>query len=425
MRRYSIVIALGGLPLAVGAQQDALVVSVSQSVAHDTNLLRLPSGADPAALTGVRERGDTVSRTVAGVAFDREFSRQRVRASVSVDANRYANHKQFDFNGHQAAGTWEWALGPRWHGDATLRSERFLASFVDVRTDQKNLVDRDFARLGAGYRIAPGWSLVAATEAVRIRNSAAAFSAADLRETSVEAGARFTPGPSADWSLLWRHGDGHLGSGRAVDPSAGPPAAAGGRNYVDDRLLMLVSVEPNAISRVSGNLGYTQRRYDGADRQDFRGVTYALDYTWRRGDVFSMVTYLRRDVGVGSAAAATATATGAGSGPLGPVASQILAASYAETRSVGVRPAWQLTGKLRLQGQLDYTERRFDASASSPFTQGARRNDRLSTVGASLDYEVLRKVLLSAYVRQERRSSTQAQFGFDARVVGATLEVRF
>ena len=62
---------------------------------------------------------------------------------------------------------------------------------------------------------------------------------------------------------------------------------------------------------------------------------------------------VRRDVGAGAR-------TSAADSVLGNLATaQVLTANYADTRHFGLRPTWQLTGKLRLQGQLEYIDRRF------------------------------------------------------------------
>src|SRR4029079_9936303 len=95
-------IAMVFAPSAHADEADAMHFVIGQDLTYDTNLFRLPSGASPPpALTGVdsTSRSDFVSSTHVGIQFDRTYSRQRLRADITLTHYAYLTYRTLDFNG--------------------------------------------------------------------------------------------------------------------------------------------------------------------------------------------------------------------------------------------------------------------------------------------------------------------------------------
>lgn len=401
-------VALSALPAIAGAQPfqaDPLQLFANQTFQHDSNLLKLPASISPAQITGGAQtsRGDLISVTSAGVRFDREYSLQRVRADATLNAVRYSEYSNLNYLGYNAGGTWNWALGRQWYGEATARGERYLASFADVRTGAKNVVDRTRLRASAGYRFTPAWSVVGALDTSSIANSADAFAYNDSRTNGLEAGARWEPRSGADWQFLWRRADGRYPNRQVRDALGNPLPVTIDNAYSEDRLFTRLGIEPSDRSRLQGDVGITRRRYENLSQRDFSGMTFGLEYAWRGTDAFGVLGYARRDLG----------------------ALDTLTSSHVDTRVFGLRPSLQLTGKTSVQAQAEHKRLDYVGDPGFVLFPVQQRQDTLTSVSGGVNYEFSRKILLSGTLRWDRRSSNYSQFEFSARAIGVTGEIRY
>lgn len=392
-----VVACLAAVPgVGCAQQQDSLQWSISQMVQHDSNVLRLPDSAGPTA-TGGRPRADWVSRTAAGVALDREFGLQHVQAMASVSATRFASYGGFDTNGYNASAGWTWGRDAVWYGETLVRADRQLASFADIRVTTSNVVDTEFARASLGRRLTPSWSLVGLADFQQRHNSSPQLRAADLREQGFESGLRWEPKGGADWSVLYRHAEGRYGD------VAGAVSGASGNDYTLDRVFTRMSWAPNDISRLSGDIGYFQRRQAGLSDRSARGLSYSLTYSWRPAGALVVDIYARRNTG----------------------AFTVLSAVYPTVASYGLQSTWKATGKLSVQLVADYFERAYGASSPLLLAGITTREDRVASLGAGLVWETARGLDLTAQLRQDRRRSNDAQFEFVAQVATVSLSARF
>lgn len=401
--------AQGGIGQSLAAQgtlePDVLSFFASQSLHHESNLLRLPSGLSAAAATGgaATSRSDIVSTTTLGARFMREFSLQRVRADAAFHLTRFRDNDVFDSNGYDAGAAWDWAYGRQWYGTASVRADRRLASFDDVRSGERNDISTEFLGLQAGYRFTPSWSALGGLD-LRVRsNSATRFEGLDNRITGIEGGARWEPRSGADWRFLWRHAEGRYPNRQVFDALGNLLPVTIDNAYSEDRVYTRLGIEPSDKTRVQADIGYTSRRFENLSQRDFGGITFGVDYTWRGSDVFHVTPYARRDIG----------------------SAESLTASWVDTRRIGVTAMMLLGGRTQLNLQTEY--RREDYSGDPGFVLLAldSRDDRVAVVGATIRYELARRIWLSLLARYERRNSNFAQFDFSARTIGVTAEIVF
>jgi exopolysaccharide biosynthesis operon protein EpsL len=403
--------SFAALACAVGASpahsqnEDVLVFSASQTLTHESNLLRLPEWIPPEAVTNgaISSRSDTISTTTAGVTFDRLFSLQRIKADAAVNRSRYSNYKSLDYTGYDVGASWDWAYGRQWYGVASFRANRSLASFDDIRSGARNILDQETVRFQGGYRFTPSWSVVAALDSFKRENSAQEYQGLDSQVSGIEAGARWTPLSGADWQFLWRRSDGEHPNRQVRDALGNLLPVTIDNAYTEDRVFTRLGIEPSDKTRFQGDIGYTRRRFENLSQRDFGGLTFALGYTWRGTDLMSVSAYARRDLG----------------------GTDELTSSYVETRVMGVQSALQLTGRTTVTAAAEH--RRLDYTGDPGFVLFPfdTRQDSQRSLSAALSYEVSRKIFVTAQVRWERRNSNFDAFNFRGRTVGVTGEIQF
>lgn len=389
----------------VAPSDEVLTFSASQGFRHESNLLRLPSGLSPSAVTGgaATSRSDLVSQTRAGVDFDGNYSLQRVRADASVTAERFRENSIYDNNGYNAGAIWDAIYGRQWYGQALVRVNRSLASFGDNRSPERNVVSDEFLRLQAGYRFTPAWSAIGAFDLRSRDYSARLYDGLDTRVAGTELGARWEPLSGADWRFLWRHAEGRYPNRQVFDALGNRLPTSVDNEYAEDRFFTRFGMEPSDKTRLQGDVGYTNRRYDNLSERDFGGITFGAEYTLRPNELLQLRGYARRDLG----------------------SSETLISSYVDSRVVGIGTNVWLTGKTSLQMQAEHRREEFGGDPGYLLFRMDQREDRLGVLSGSLTYEVSRKIFLSALLRFEKRDSNYAQFDFNARTFGVNAEIRY
>ncbi len=387
------------------ADGEAVVFSASQGFRHESNLLRLPSNLSPSAVTGgaAKSRSDLVSTTRAGVAFDGDFSLQRLRADASVQAERFRHNDIYDNVGYDAGATWDAIYGRQWYGQGLVRVKRSLASFNDTRSSQRNVVADEFLRLQAGYRFTTSWSAIGALDLRSRDYSARSFDGLDSHVVGTEFGARWEPLSGADWRFLWRHAAGRYPNRQVFDALGNRLPVSVDNEYAEDRLYTTLGIEPSDKTRLQGDLGYTRRRYDHLSERDFGGITFGAQYTWRVNELARVTGYARRDLG----------------------SSETLISSYVDSRVIGVGSNFWVTGKTSVQLQAEHRREDYAGDPGYLLLRFDQREDRLGVLSGSLTYELSRKIFLSALLRFENRNSNYAQFDFNARTFGVNAEIRY
>lgn len=403
---YCVILTVGGASAQPAPPNDeTLTFSVSQSLRHESNLLRLPSGLSPSAITAgaATSRSDLVSQTRAGVNFDGNYSLQRIRADASVALERFRENGIYDNNGYNAGAIWDAVYGRQWYGQALVRANRSLASFDDTRSGERNIVSEEFLRLQAGYRFTPAWSAIGAFDLRSRDYSAHLYDGLDTRVAGTEVGARWEPLSGADWRFLWRHAAGRYPNRQVFDALGNRLPGSVDNEYAEDRVFMRVGMEPSDKTRLQADIGYTSRRYENLSERDFGGITFGAEYTLRPNELFRVNGYARRDLGN----------------------SETLISSYVDSRVVGIGTDVWLTGKTSLRMQAEHRREEFGGDPGYLLFRMDQREDRLGILSGSLTYEVSRKILLSALLRFEKRNSNYSQFDFDARTIGVNAEIRY
>lgn len=372
------------LPLAGGlraAEGDALQWRVSQSLYYEDNLYRLADGAS--APEG--QRDDTISLTSLGLSFDREYSRQRLRADVDLSHAAYAAHDNLDYTAPDVSVAWDWRLGNHWSGTFSHAYAESLAGFEDVAGTDQVIRLRTRSGVSANYWWHPDWAIGVGMSRVQNRYQDNARPASENDTRAVDLNLTYRPATGNRVVLTLRQTDGRYPNRPAVAGSIREYTQRDGRIAGDWRL--------TGALRLSGDVGFTERRYDLAPSRDFTGVTGRVAANWQPTAKTSVELSWRREIG----------------------AEEDLVSNYAVTRVLRLAPRWAITDKMSLGGFIERSSRDYGGDPELGFDGLVPvRDDTSRRYGLTLSYQPIRALSLSLGVQHQRRSSDIASREYEA-----------
>jgi hypothetical protein len=384
---------VGAQPVALPMEvPDVLTVHGALDVEQHDNVFRTAGGPS-----------DTVLRATAGVRLERVIGLQRVGLEAFVVPVRYLNNADYNYLGYGLGATWNWAVGRGWFGDVVARVGREQTPFDLLGAYSNNLQTLASLRALAGLRLTQAWAAIAAFDQTHASNSLLSQQPADYSRTGLEAGVRYAPQSALELDAVWRHETARYPNRQIVDANGTPLPDAVDNAYTQDTPLVRLAYRPHDASRIAGQLGYTQRRYDNLSQRDFSGVTLGLDAEWPLSGAVVMRGGLLRSIEVAA----------------------VPSANYIEVRGVALRPAWQITGRTRLEATVAYSNRRYLGDPGTALSGGLVREDHLRQYGLELRYQIARRTWLSASVRQLSRDSNYPGYDFTDRWAGVGVSTAF
>ncbi|MFT3802110.1 MAG: hypothetical protein QM766_12910 [Burkholderiaceae bacterium] len=367
--------------------------SVSMGYQYDSNLFRLPDAYPIAALTGRSQRSDTSRLLSAMLSFDRQFRRQRLQASISVDDQRYRTYAMLDSTGYDAAIQWQLDYLTQSSARLAYRRDHSMLGFADFRAALLNMVTSDTFSIDTATQWQPRWSILANLRRAAYRNDTTQRRNADFDQADVEAGVRYTGATDSRWDLVWRHSEGDYP--KQPNPLYDPSFR---ENAWQTRVLWGV---PGA-TRVSGQFGWVDRRNTVLSQRSYRGAVWRIQADWLPSDKFALSATYRNDL-----------------------SSYLdLSSSHALMRGLSVRARWAATDKTTLQLDVDWLDREFRGNPGLLAIESPGRRDRQRAVGLTLTQRPTSWLEWSLGLRREMRDSNVAFYDYDANVFFVTLAFR-
>lgn len=381
--------------LAVAAQDSALAqaspyyVGVSQALTIESNLGRLADGVQPPANSLLKKRGDTISTTTLVAGFDQPISRQRVRGSVRLNTNRFADSPGLNNEGYAVNLGVDWETANRLSGVAEASSQRALRKFdpnenTQLAGTERNLETIDQVNLTA--RIGGATRLTGQLGALwrKVDYSASAYQPAGYDQTTWSAG------------LLYR-ASGALMLGTALRTGTTHYNRAGDDRRRDDIDFTAEWLPSGDLTRASARLSYTSISSDLAGINDFRGLSGEARVNWRVTGKTTLTGRLARDTGQDSAFINSTGGT------------RLVSTDYSNTTStlfLGADHA--LTGKITLNAGLTVAHRNLTDSQYN-LVQGNRvfdGSDLTTSLNLGARWRPNRTVQLGCDLGHERRTSS-------------------
>lgn len=384
------------------------------TVTADDNILRirdrvvLSTDADPriTSLISQDKLADISNRMTGGILFEKEISRQRLSADFNWTHTRFERFSLMNNNLISTNGKWNWFLGNRLEGNMGASYVQSLMPFIFqpglriIRTEQTQFFN-------AAWRFHPSWRLVG--EYTRYDLDTGKNPRADnlnRTENRFEAGIDYlTPGKNT-LGILFRNilGDFtnpvRIRGGTLVLDDNGSPVDNG---YDQKEVLAKVDWKVSAKSQLQGTAGWVERQNNSFQQRDFSGFNGRIIYHWQPTDKLGLTVNGWRLTSV----------------------MQNLTANFSLNTGVSVVPSWNVTQKVRLEGDLSYETRKFDrfSDLTDP-TSVVGRNNTLRNAALKLAYSPpYRGLQVSASIYHTDLKSDATAGGFSAN--GASINLQY
>jgi exopolysaccharide biosynthesis operon protein EpsL len=360
----------------------ALQFRVLGGLEHESNVGRVASGA----------KSDTAAYVGAGLALDRHFGLQRVRADLEYNSYHYNHDSSLNYDVFNYAAAWDWSLTPRFHGTLGASQQQYrevqldpvtLANRVGRRTESAEILQGVY-EIGAAWRVTGDVSHTKSSTS--LENSWNGNP--DITNGRVGVGYEFSSGASLYGR--YRHGSG----------SYGDSVNAGGGNFHEDEEDLVLKWPATGKTSFDARLGHLKREHDTDKQRDFSGMVGSAVVNWAVTGKTSIAGGYNRDL----------SATG-----------DIVGGRVTSDR-VFIGPLWRVTPLVSVNLRYDHVHRAWEDIPSGSFNAG--RDETANVLSAAVEWQPLRWMSVSGYVRGERQTSN-ANTGYHNTTVGAAVKAFF
>ena len=370
-------------------------VFAGENLTYDSNIFRISRNLDAQSITGEDRRGDSISTTSLGASLDAPYSLQRFQAGYTWFTNRYDHFKYLNYDGYSGRAAWLWSVTPEATGDVGYTDSRALANFANLT----GTTDRDLVRTQVAY----GDALWFPVPSFRIN-----LGTAEMRQTHDDPAQAFNDIETAAGLLAMGYvnaRDDRLGIEARAERGRSPhDIDVGGtelsNGYRQQSIGVVGRWVATGLSTLDARADWVRRQYDQPTVQDFSGPTLRLTHTWTPTGKLTVASALYRDVA-----------------PLTAVQS----ANFVIERGVSVKPRWQFTDKISVEGDAEYgiLEYRGNLVTGEDFSY------RVRTFGATLSYRPTQRILLQCGYVNEMRTATIANADYRDNLFNISARVGF
>lgn len=349
---------------------------------HESNVTRVNTG----------EISDTALFAGVGLSADRRFGLQRLRADLEANTYRYNNHSDLDYNIFNYALAWDWSLTPRFHGVLGANQQQYrevqldpvsLANQVGRRSDRSQI-------LQGVYELGAAWRLTGDVSRTESTTSLGTTWNGDPTITSGRVGVGYEFASGSSVYGRYRHGTGSYENA----------TASGGGDFKEDETDVVLKWPATGKTSLDARLGHLSRKHDQNTQRDFSGMVGAAVVNWAVTGKTSIAGGLSRDL----------SATGDSIG------------GSVTTDRVFIGPIWRVTPLVAVNLRYDHINRSWDDIPAGGFNAG--RSESANILSASVEWQPLRWMSVSGYVRGERQSSN-ANTDYRNTTVGAAVKAFF
>lgn len=364
------VLAATGFGPAFADDPNPYYIGGSATVAHDTNVYRLPNAV-----------GDTSYSLGLLGGFDQQIGRQRVYASGTVQDTRFQDLKKLDHTNYSVKAGIDWATVYNLSGTLSQTSSQSLYNYGGSNTIQsnaKNLERRNetVARLRYGSA-----ALLSLDTSFTHRNqsySDPAYRFNALDQNAVSVGLTYRPSALLTLGTALRYTKGNYRAERDFD-----------RKDID----LTANWVPSGRSSLYARLSYGKRTArNGISAFDFNGTTGQLKWTYQPTGKLTFVTSYNRD-------------SGAESGFINGQQAGTFGDESRLTNALSLNTTYAVTSKIRLDLNLYANQRSLVYGAF-------KGNDAVRSAMLVATYNPLRSLSLSCSAGRDRRNAS-GQVSFD------------
>ncbi|GKS68491.1 exopolysaccharide biosynthesis operon protein EpsL [Nitrosomonas sp. PY1] len=376
----------------------------------DDNIMRIRKRSNPNQLdeSQVKDellkghKSDITNRFVGGVLLNKEFGRQRFTGDLNWAYNKFERFSDMSQDFKNAAGSWNWVVGKRLEGNVGVTYNESLMPFL-FQPGAKILRTQQTQFVNGVWTIHPRWRFngeyLRYDQDIGKTDLAASQRARNLARTEnrFEGGIDYVTYGRNTVGVLFRYIIGDFSQAPSVGPDGIPISSDFDQKEVMGKVSWAVTEKSHFL--VTG--GWVERLNKSLKQRNFSGFNARGIYTWKMTEKLGFsVNGWRITSAMGN-----------------------LTANFSLNTGVSVHPYWQITEKIRFEGDLSYEKRKFDRltalfdNAEVTGTKNTFRNVALRAV-----YLPHPSLVLSTSIFHSDLSTDAVVGGFNANGVTANLQ---
>ncbi len=357
----------GAAPLAMAGPSDAFQVYAGVGYFHDDNLFRLPQES---------RLSDSARYGIAGVLFDRSYSRQKIYLQAKLSKVKFARFEQLDYDGKDVLGLWNWELGNRFEGSLGATYEQTLAPYIDFRSRERNLRVHRRQHADAAWKLHPAYRLRVGMARDTYRYDLALRQVHNRHEDMLEAGFDYTPRSGSTAGLLARRIKGHYDQQRSV------AGALLNDDFTQDEIKVKLNWQLTGITSLQALAGYARRRHAVLGPRDASGFNGRLIASLNPRKKLRVNASLWRE--------------------FAPIESNLV--TYSLNRGASVGATWDASAKLRMVASLSRERRSYEGRLGLASAAPAQLKDTLSQASLNATWSLRPTLQLNAALTHQRRT---------------------
>ena len=357
---------------ALAAPDDVLHPYVGYSVLYEDNVLGIPDGAE-----GGR-RSDTSQRTEAGLNAKKRVSQQVFSAKLNFANVKHQRLGALDNVAKDLQANWNWHVGEHVEGNLGASYVQAMTPFINFHGQERNLRTqrREFA--DAAWHLHPSWRVRTGLVRDQLRYELDSQKAGNRKEASTELGLDYLAAGGSTIGAQLRHTRGDLPNlqrfgAQLVDNS-----------YNQNEAKAKVSWQLTGKTQLQFLGGYVQRKHDAFPARDYSGLNARVIANWQPTGKVGLALSGWREIG----------------------ALDDVTASYTLNQGFSLGSSWDLSSKVRLDGQLKHESSDFSGSAAFASLPELERKDTFRTASLKLSYRPIERLQLGAMIYLKNKNST-------------------
>lgn len=383
-----------GHPAMATALGDMFRPYADYEVNFDDNMLRTRDNVDSAArqaLFGSSKKSDISQRITGGLIFEKEISRQRLTADGNWSHTFYDRFSHYNHNAQDVKGNWNWFLGDKFEGNMGATYVKDLVPFLffpGIRNMQT--VKTQF--FNGDWRILPSWNLHAGYTHFDQTSNNILTKFQNRKEHIFETGFDFVTTDTNKAGVRYRHIDGDF------------PFNPGGvdNSYNQNEVRAVVDWVLSGKSWVQFSGGWVERKNPSFSSRDFNGFNARVVYIWRPTAKIGMALSGWRETGPVNA----------------------INARFSLNTGVSFVPSWDITDKIKLQGEVLFDNREFNGFTNIVDQVPRKTDNKILDGSVGLIYRPYTGIQVSALAYHQQLTIEDATLGNMA-ANGASITIRY
>lgn len=386
--------------LAAGIGNNVLQPYLNYTFTADDNMLRIRDKMDPQTLLGTNNLSDITQRIAGGVILEKDISRQRLSANLNWSYNKYERFTQMDNDARDFKGNWNWFLGNKLEGNMGASYVRALAPFLfqpgvkNIRTEQSEFIN-------AAWRLHPSWSLHGdfTHYTLNTDSNIDRLKFLNRTENKYELGLDYVAPSESTVGILLRNIRGDFTDFSAFTPSADDSSADG--KYDQKEILSKIKWIISTKSSLLGTGGWVERKNDSFTERNYSGFNARLTYHWQPTDKIGLSIKGWR----------------VNESP------RNLTARFALSTGISVVPTWQVTEKVKVEGDFSYRTINFERIRNATNESILGNHNTFRDAAIKLIYSPYLGLQLSTSVYHSHLTADSQLGGFNAN--GANINLQY